>query len=59
MTLAAALLGRDNGVASRVVQKAGADPAALAQRLQQAIERLPRVLRVDAATDTARMEAAA
>jgi ATP-dependent Clp protease ATP-binding subunit ClpB len=41
--LAAALLGQDDGVAARVVQKAGADPAALARRLEQAIERLPRV----------------
>jgi ATP-dependent Clp protease ATP-binding subunit ClpB len=41
--LAAALLGQDNGAAARVVQKAGADPAALGQRLQRAIERLPRV----------------
>jgi ATP-dependent Clp protease ATP-binding subunit ClpB len=41
--LAAALLGQDNGAAARVVQKAGADPAGLGQRLQRAIERLPRV----------------
>jgi ATP-dependent Clp protease ATP-binding subunit ClpB len=41
--LAAALLGQDGGVAARVVEKAGASPATLAQRLQQAIERLPRV----------------
>ena len=41
--LAAALLGQDGGVASRVVDKAGGNPKALLQRLRQAIERLPRV----------------
>jgi ATP-dependent Clp protease ATP-binding subunit ClpB len=41
--LAAALLGQDGGVASRVVAKAGGNPQALLQRLQQALERLPRV----------------
>ena len=41
--LATALLSQDGGVAARVVEKAGADPAALTQRLQQATERLPRV----------------
>ena len=41
--LTAALLGQAAGVAARVVEKAGADPAALARRVGQAIERLPRV----------------
>jgi ATP-dependent Clp protease ATP-binding subunit ClpB len=41
--LAAALLAQDGGVASRVVEKAGGSPAALAQRLQQALEKMPRV----------------
>jgi len=41
--LALALLSQDGGVAARVVDKAGASPSALAQRLQQAIERMPRV----------------
>ena len=41
--LAAALLGQDGGVAARVVEKAGGNARALIQRLQQAIERLPRV----------------
>jgi ATP-dependent Clp protease ATP-binding subunit ClpB len=41
--VAVALLGQDGGVAPRVVEKAGASPAALVQRLQQALERLPRV----------------
>src|SRR5213594_926254 len=41
--LAVALLTQDGGVAGRVVEKAGGNPAALAQRLQQALERLPRV----------------
>ena len=41
--LAVALLGQDGGVAARVVEKAGGNPAALVQRLQQAVERLPRV----------------
>jgi len=41
--LAVALLTQDGGVAARVVEKAGADPRVVAQRLQQALERLPRV----------------
>jgi ATP-dependent Clp protease ATP-binding subunit ClpB len=41
--LAAALLSQDGGAAARVVEKAGASPSTLVQRLQQAIERLPRV----------------
>ncbi|MCI0545851.1 MAG: AAA family ATPase, partial [Candidatus Rokubacteria bacterium] len=41
--LALALLSQEGGVAARVVEKAGGDPAALAQRLEQAIGRMPRV----------------
>ncbi len=41
--LAVALLAQEGGVASRVVEKAGENPAALVQRLQQALGRLPRV----------------
>ena len=41
--LAAALLGQDGGVAPRIVEKAGGNPALIVQRLQQALERLPRV----------------
>jgi ATP-dependent Clp protease ATP-binding subunit ClpB len=41
--LAVALLEQDGGVAARVVDKAGANPATLAQRLRQALGRLPRV----------------
>jgi len=41
--LAVALLEQDGGVASRVVEKAGASPATLLQRLKQALGRLPRV----------------
>jgi ATP-dependent Clp protease ATP-binding subunit ClpB len=41
--LAQALLSQESGVAARVVEKAGANPSALVQRLQQAVERLPRV----------------
>ena len=41
--LAVALLVQDGGVAPRMVEKAGATPASLVQRLQQALERLPRV----------------
>ena len=41
--LAVALLGQDGGVAARVVEKAGGNVTALVQRLQQALERLPRV----------------
>ena len=48
--LALALLTQDGGVAARVVEKAGADPKALAQRLQQAIEKRPRVSGPGAAT---------
>ena len=41
--LAVALLEQDGGVAARVVEKAGANSATLAQRLRQALGRLPRV----------------
>ena len=41
--LAVALFEQDGGVAARVVEKAGANPATLAQRLRQALGRLPRV----------------
>jgi ATP-dependent Clp protease ATP-binding subunit ClpB len=41
--LAVALLAQDGGVAPRVVEKAGGNPAALLQQLQRALERLPRV----------------
>jgi ATP-dependent Clp protease ATP-binding subunit ClpB len=41
--LATALLSQDGGVAARIVEKAGGNVKALLQRLQQAIERLPRV----------------
>ena len=41
--LAVALLAQDGGVARRVVEKAGGNPSAMAQRLQQALDRLPRV----------------
>jgi ATP-dependent Clp protease ATP-binding subunit ClpB len=41
--LALALLGQDGGVAPRIVEKAGGSPAALMGRLQQVLERLPRV----------------
>jgi len=41
--LAVALLSQDGGVAARVVEKAGVAPATLLQRLQQAIEKIPRV----------------
>jgi ATP-dependent Clp protease ATP-binding subunit ClpB len=41
--LAAALLAQDGGVATRVVEKAGGNVASLVERLQQAVERLPRV----------------
>jgi ATP-dependent Clp protease ATP-binding subunit ClpB len=41
--LAVALLDQEGGVAPRVVEKAGANPRTLVQRLQQALERLPRV----------------
>ncbi len=41
--VAAALLGQEGGVAGRIVEKAGGSPAALVQRLQQALDRLPRV----------------
>src|SRR2546426_5366006 len=41
--LAVALLSQDGGVAQRVVEKAGANPATLVERLQQAVGRLPRV----------------
>ena len=41
--VAVALLGQDGGVAARVVEKAGGNLAALMQRLQQALDRLPKV----------------
>jgi ATP-dependent Clp protease ATP-binding subunit ClpB len=41
--LAAALLSQDGGVVPRIIEKAGGTPAALVQRLRQALERLPRV----------------
>jgi ATP-dependent Clp protease ATP-binding subunit ClpB len=41
--LAMALLAQDGGVAARVVEKAGGSRGALVQRLQQALERMPRV----------------
>ena len=41
--LAVALLSEDGGVAARVVEKAGASLSSLVERLQQALERLPRV----------------
>jgi ATP-dependent Clp protease ATP-binding subunit ClpB len=41
--LAVALLTQDGGLAPRVVEKAGGNPATLVQRLQQALQRLPRV----------------
>ena len=41
--LAVALLSQDGGVAARVVEKAGVAPATLLQRLQQAIDKMPRV----------------
>ena len=41
--LALALLSQEGGVAARVIQKAGATPATLIERLQQALSRLPRV----------------
>jgi ATP-dependent Clp protease ATP-binding subunit ClpB len=41
--LAVALLTQEGGVAARMAERAGVSPAALAQRLQQALERLPRV----------------
>ena len=40
--LALALLSQDGGVAARVVEKAGANPSTLVQRLRQTVERLPR-----------------
>jgi ATP-dependent Clp protease ATP-binding subunit ClpB len=41
--LALALLGQDGGVAARVLEKAGISPATLTPRLQQALDKLPRV----------------
>jgi ATP-dependent Clp protease ATP-binding subunit ClpB len=41
--LAVALLEQDGGVAARIVDKAGGNPATLTQRLRQALGRLPRV----------------
>jgi ATP-dependent Clp protease ATP-binding subunit ClpB len=41
--LAMALLAQDGGVAARVLEKAGATPAAVIQRLEQSLGRLPRV----------------
>jgi len=41
--LAVALLSQDGGVAPRIVEKAGGNPASLVQRIEQALDRLPRV----------------
>jgi ATP-dependent Clp protease ATP-binding subunit ClpB len=41
--LAVALLAQEGGVAARVIEKAGVSPASLMQRLQGALDRLPRV----------------
>src|SRR5437660_1521631 len=41
--LAVALLSQDGGVAPRIVEKAGGKLASLVQRLEQALDRLPRV----------------
>jgi ATP-dependent Clp protease ATP-binding subunit ClpB len=41
--LAVALLSQEGGIGARVVEKAGGSPAAVLQRLQQAVGRLPRV----------------
>ncbi len=41
--MAVALLAEEDGVARRIVEKAGAKAGALVERLQQAISRLPRV----------------
>ncbi len=41
--VAVALLGQEGGVAARIVEKAGGSPPALLQRLQHALDRLPRV----------------
>jgi ATP-dependent Clp protease ATP-binding subunit ClpB len=41
--LAVALLAQEGGAAARVVEKTGASPATLVQRLQQALGRMPRV----------------
>ena len=41
--VALALLGQDGGVAARVIEKAGVSPATLTPRLQQALDKLPRV----------------
>ncbi|HZJ72085.1 MAG TPA: Clp protease N-terminal domain-containing protein, partial [Planctomycetota bacterium] len=41
--LALALLSQDGGVAARVLEKAGISSATLTSRLQQALDKLPRV----------------
>jgi ATP-dependent Clp protease ATP-binding subunit ClpB len=41
--LAVALLSQDGGIAPRIVEKAGGKPASLVQRLEQALDHLPRV----------------
>jgi ATP-dependent Clp protease ATP-binding subunit ClpB len=41
--LAVALLSQDGGVAPRIVEKGGGNPASLVQRIEQALDRLPRV----------------
>jgi ATP-dependent Clp protease ATP-binding subunit ClpB len=41
--VAVALLSQDAGVARRIVEKAGADPRPLIQRLEQALSRMPKV----------------
>src|SRR5262249_13413885 len=41
--LALALLSQDGSVAGRIVEKAGANPATVSRRLEQAVQKLPRV----------------
>jgi ATP-dependent Clp protease ATP-binding subunit ClpB len=41
--LALALLAQDGGVAGRIVEKVGASPATVRQRLEQAVQKLPHV----------------
>jgi ATP-dependent Clp protease ATP-binding subunit ClpB len=56
--LAMALLGQPNGVAARIVEKAGGDPAALAAQVQQALGRLPRMSGASGARDQVYVSAA-
>jgi ATP-dependent Clp protease ATP-binding subunit ClpB len=56
--LAMALLGQPNGVAARIVEKAGGDPAALAVQVQQALGRLPRMSGASGARDQVYVSAA-